>query len=412
MMFGAHENQDYENSAELDARTTEELRSLGYFGDLGSPKAGRRDPKESIDIHVRLEAANRHLVAGQLEMAIDGLWEVLRDDPSNLRGLSDLATAQALSGDLILGVQTLERAISLAPRSAPLRLQLAAFEEERGKSADALASLDKALEIDPGYLEARLEKASYLGKLRRHREAKELLVETLQRFPTHPEVRALYALLVAKEEGENDAAQSRAASQTGSAQNASTAESLHARNRQAMELYRQGKADEAVRQLEMLVAENPRYLPGSINLGWIALARGEWNAAVRHSQRAVAVDPKSALAWSNLGKARQGQGLVGKAEEAYREALELDGGSWQTRLSLATVLVSDGQLEAVLGELRTIETLTEEILEAQFELARFYEVLLQDAATAREHYQAVITMDPDDPLSRVAARKLQELPNP
>lgn len=414
-----------------DRETRSRLRALGYLGALrdgaGGGEAG--DPKELMAVHVAIEEANRRLLAGDSAAAIEGYRQALAEDPSNLRALSDLATAQAAGGRLEEGVRTLEKAVGLAPENAQLHLQRAAFAEEQGDAVVALAHLDLAIELAPALLEARLEKASYLGKLGRTEEAAASIGETIERYPDDAEANVLYAQLVEVPLGDLDAAESRlrrAAARDphlDSARRALAAvlerrgETAAARQmlrqtkgddapdilqRRAVEAFQRGDSDAAVATLERVVSQHPGYAPAWVNLSWIALEGEEWESAARNAQRALDLDPTLVQAWENLGRAREAQGSIADAEEAYRKAVENDVNGWQTRLRLSWLLFQLGQQAEASDLLSWVEERAASDAEARLQLGRIYEAR-GEGERARLHYQAVVRLAPGGPLG-VAAR--------
>lgn len=157
---------------------------------------------------------------------------------------------------------------------------------------------------------------------------------------------------------------------------------LHGRVQEALDLLQQGEQERAEALLREIVERAPRHGPARFQLGRLALARGEPEAALEHLEIAVTAELQRAyLAWSLLGRAqlalgdaeaaavsfertlasapRFGPGLLGHAraklfldrpEEALRDlatALALPGATSETALLAAQLLVYLGQTEDV-----------------------------------------------------------------
>jgi Tfp pilus assembly protein PilF len=77
----------------------------------------------------------------------------------------------------------------------------------------------------------------------------------------------------------------------------------------------------------------------NMNLGTVYLAVGNTENAVKYLDKATQINPRSAVAWSNLGVALDARSSYVLAETAYRKALELDTSSLPTLQNLAANLM-------------------------------------------------------------------------
>ena len=191
------ENPSTELALDGDAR--ERLRSLGYLGVAATPEptgGERPDPKELVDLHVRLERA-RHLMRDRLwTEAVAELRAALERDPGNLAALIDLTTALAEQGLLEDARETAERALELDPDHPRLHLLMADVERRDGRLDRALDLLETAVDLDPRSVEARLQRAALLHRTGSRTEARAALEELLADEPDSASVEVLYARLV------------------------------------------------------------------------------------------------------------------------------------------------------------------------------------------------------------------------
>jgi len=80
-----------------------------------------------------------------------------------------------------------------------------------------------------------------------------------------------------------------------------------------------------------------------MNLGLVHLYLDNADAAVRYTERATLLDPRSASAFSNLGVALDARGEFARAESAYRHSLDIDPNNITTLLNLGTNLLAQNK---------------------------------------------------------------------
>ncbi len=82
-----------------------------------------------------------------------------------------------------------------------------------------------------------------------------------------------------------------------------------------------GNLDGAASVLAALLDDDPGSAAAHHRLGMVRAELGEFDAAIAHMLRAVALDPVPALGWANLGMLLKVQGRFAEALDAYDEAL-------------------------------------------------------------------------------------------
>lgn len=99
--------------------------------------------------------------------------------------------------------------------------------------------------------------------------------------------------------------------------------SIPERMREGLALLETGEVARAEAIFQEILRESPRHGPAHLQLGRIALDRGDWNEARRHLEISVVSDPRRPfMAWYLLGRVRLLQGEPDKARQAFDEALE------------------------------------------------------------------------------------------
>jgi adenylylsulfate kinase len=123
---------------------------------------------------------------------------------------------------------------------------------------------------------------------------------------------------------------------------------LELRHEQALHLYRNGQAAEALQAMARLIEDAPNApLPHS-NLAEMLRQQGQPRPAVAHGERAVALAPALASAHSNLGLAWFDLNELDRAEACHQTALRLQPALAPSLNNLASIAHARGQLEAAI----------------------------------------------------------------
>lgn len=111
--------------------------------------------------------------------------------------------------------------------------------------------------------------------------------------------------------------------------------------RAAIKLHQQGRAADAGRLYDQILAAQPDH-PGALHLkGVLALQAGDYPAASRLIEQSVAIEPRHALAYSNLGVAYRAQDRMAESIAALETAIGID-----RRMGDAWVNLAQSQLRA------------------------------------------------------------------
>ncbi|MCA9027446.1 MAG: sulfatase-like hydrolase/transferase [Planctomycetaceae bacterium] len=113
----------------------------------------------------------------------------------------------------------------------------------------------------------------------------------------------------------------------------------------ARELIREGKADEAVKRMQVVVAAAPSFIPARMTLGTALQSMGRDDEAVEVFQSAISSDPDAASPHFELGKHYAASGLNELAIEHYQRALQLKPEDAMSHFNLGSLLFSQGNTE-------------------------------------------------------------------
>ncbi len=211
--------------------------------------------------------------------------------PSDFTGEARLALARALLElDSVAAAEVvLREAVELYPDDPWGHFLLGALlDERRGRPADALPHLDRALSLQSLMADVRAKRADVLVALGRREEARQELERVLEEEPLH-RPRSWFNLGLLRQEA--------------------------------------GDASGAATAFRWAADTDPRNAEPPIQLGSLHLAGGDARAAEAAFRRAVVADPEHPGAHGSLALALLEQGRTEEAREHLQRVLELDPGN-------------------------------------------------------------------------------------
>ena len=280
----------------LDARATRTLQSLGYLSGGQTTTEGidtgrLKDPKAMLDLYYACYRARELAREGRFQEVIDLLDPLAPRSPESLQIHHSLAQAySALTRD-----------------------------------GDAAAHMEASLAIDPG---DRMMFAD-LGVVRMARGDLAKAVEVFRRGLSLPQ-------------GPLEPVTETGASKTAIKMRASL----------GYVLCRLGHLDEAARQSELALKDDPANADAHLALGNVCNQEGRSEDAIRHYRAVLSVNPTNAFVLSNLGVALERLGRSEEAIRAHRTAVDVTPDSVDFRLNFSAALMASGRTNDAIAECR------------------------------------------------------------
>ncbi len=132
--------------------------------------------------------------------------------------------------------------------------------------------------------------------------------------------------------------------------------------------------DQAIEAYNKALEIRPFYADAHVGLGDAKAAKGEVDGAVGAYQKALSYNPLNAKVHVSLGKLYYAEkGLYYEAVQAYKKAIDLDGGFVDARMGLAEVYEDKGLYQEAIGEYRRVVELDKKNTGALYNLALVYE---------------------------------------
>jgi membrane associated rhomboid family serine protease/Flp pilus assembly protein TadD len=268
--------------------------------------------------------------------------------------LAENARTLASEGNKAAAIETLEKAVALAPDSTVLVNELGAAYLDSERTEEAIAQFQRAVELDPQLYEPQRNLAVALALAKRHDEARE-------------------AFRIARRMEPSDV-------------------SLYLFSSQ--HLMEAGRADEAVPILEEALKWAPESAPVVSQMGLVRLRLGETALALDAFRKAVALAPEDPEQHNRLalGLSRAREGDCGL--EAIEKALSLLPDAPHLLDSLGTVRFARGELEEAIAAYRGAVVKEPERAVYRYNLS----VALASrgaALEAREERAEALRLDPD-----------------
>jgi arylsulfatase A-like enzyme/Flp pilus assembly protein TadD len=229
------------------------------------------------------------------------------DDPKRLVAI-DQAVHQAVesftAGRPADAIRTYREIIQRRPDMAIAYLHLAFVQWERGASADAIATLERAEGAGIRSQAVLSQLAAYLAETSQPARAIQLVEPVANRADADPDTLNSLGIAYA----------------------------------------RAGKREDARRTFERVLQINPESSIPLENLGVLALERNDFAGARTLFERAVDADPHSSRAHADLGVVRRKAGDRQGAVDAWTRAVQLDPTNYDALYNLGTTLAKDGRM--------------------------------------------------------------------
>lgn len=211
---------------------------------------------------------------------------------------------------------------------------------DRGRFSEAAEVLGRAIQQDPGFLQARINLGRAKMLMKDFDGAIATLNESLRLNPAQAEVQNLLGN-IHMERGENRQAE---ASFKKSLQ--IQPDDTNALNSLGLLYEKMGRDDEAIRQYERVVAIDHDYAEGYNNIGLIHRKRGNPAKAIELFQQAIQADPEFPGSYNNMGLAYQDLGRLGDARRAHEQGLKVDPDNAVILNNLGTIDLAEKDLDA------------------------------------------------------------------
>jgi tetratricopeptide (TPR) repeat protein len=298
-----------EAGPEMDERTLAQLQALGYMAGQGGVSVDeeddkeRTDPKDRLQLHQMMMAAQSRMGNDDKEVARRMLEQVLAEDEAIFDAHQMLGQIAGRDDRPEDAVRHFRRALELSPDNERALFGLSGAYTDLEQFDEALVGFRRILEISGSNVRASVAIADIHVGLEQFDEAASVLER---------------------------------ASGSGEA-------SAYIANKLGEVRVEQGRDNEAVPFFERAIAENDDFAMPHFNLGVLYEERGEIRPSMEQYERALEIAPKFHKALFNLGRLYAQTGDAARTQELWQAAIESNPSFVQGHYYLAKLLMDTGQ---------------------------------------------------------------------
>jgi arylsulfatase A-like enzyme/Tfp pilus assembly protein PilF len=308
---------------EMDEETLAQLQALGYMAGQGGVSIEdeddvvRADPKDRLQLHQKMMAAQSRMGSENTETARRLLEQVLAEDEAIFDAHQMLGSIAGIDDRPEDAARHFRRALELQPDNERCLFGLSAAYADLEQFEEALIGFHRIIEISGSAIRASIAIADIHIGLGDFDQAAAVLEEA----STGDEASAFIA------------------------------------NKLGEVRVEQGRDAEAIPLFRQAISDNDEYAMPHFNLGVLYEERGDVGPAVERYERAVELAPKFHKALFNLGRLVARSGDIDRTRELWEAAIESDPGFVQGHYYLAKLLMDTG------GDLGRAEELTRKGIE-------------------------------------------------
>jgi arylsulfatase A-like enzyme/Tfp pilus assembly protein PilF len=310
---------------EIDDETLAQLEALGYLAGRGGVALEeeddilRADPKDRIELHQLVMAAQTEIGRGEEDTARDKLQRVLATDPTVLDAHQMLGSIANRQEQFAAAVPHFQEALALQGDHAPSIFGLAYAFLKLEREDDALVGFQRVLELSPNDTRAAVALVDILVAKDRVTEAIDILQTAAAREDApaalHNQLGELWVLAERPVEAKSSFER---AAELGPRY-------AEARFNLAVLLEEEGRLEEALTLYEEVLELSPKHYKAQFNLGRLYGQRGNLDRQQELYAAALASNPEFVRGYYFLAKLLMDRGSdLARAEELTREGLSRD----------------------------------------------------------------------------------------
>jgi choline-sulfatase len=350
---------------ELSPADVASLKTLGYISAASGRAAEMIDPKQGYGLYAQVELLKEKAKTGNGAQVQAELERLIAAHPGvRLPGFFELEfSLQKNSGRTAEALATLEKAVTVFPDHELFKLILATERFQRDEFARAQQLCRELLAKNPRFAAAMVLLGDIARTQGRLEEAAAHYKLALGIEPQNTRLQKVLSELASPPGKDGGPASAQAARLDGMEQ-------------EAVALIAAGRLGEARSILQRILRLDPNHVDALVNIGTVAYRSGELDAALDYFQKAARLDPGQAMAFSNMGtvcfglfQQRNDRAWLPQALRHFQAAIRLDPGLSDAYNGRGAVYLALNRGDEAVGDFRKVIELQPGNVNAHFNLA-------------------------------------------
>jgi len=291
------------------------------------------------------------------------LWtDTLAKNSNSWLGYNDLGTALVQMGRIDEAIAQLQKAVEINPNYVEAHNNLGDALLQKGQVDEAMGQYQKALEIDPNFADAHNNLGIVLLKKGQVDEAMAQYQKALEIKPNNASAHYnLGNVLLQKGQVDEAIIQYQRALEI-------KPTDAEAHYNLGNALFKKGRMDEAIAQYQKALEIDPNFAEVYYNLGNVLLQKGQVDDAIAQFQKGLEIKPNDTEARYNLGNALLKKGRVDEAMAQYQKVLEIKPNFAEAHYNLGIVLAQSGRVDEAIAQFEQVLKLKPDYTDAIYNL--------------------------------------------
>jgi tetratricopeptide (TPR) repeat protein len=175
-----------------------------------------------------------------------------------------------------------------------------------------------------------------------------------------------------------------------------------------VQLYQEGKYDQAIENFEAVLKDNPDFAEAYYNIGMAQLKKGDPDTALAKMEKAVEIKPDFLEAYFGLGQAYIEKGDYEKAIASCQKAVAIKPDDAQVRLNLGILYFNSKKDDLAEAALLKAKELNPSLANTYYQLGLLY-LRGDEIEKSRQNFEKFLELAPQAPEAEAVKNLLEEL---
>lgn len=175
-----------------------------------------------------------------------------------------------------------------------------------------------------------------------------------------------------------------------------------------VQLYQEGKYDQAIENFEAVLKENPDFAEGHYNIGMALLRKGDPDAALARMKKAIEIKSDFLPAYFGMGQAYIEQGDTERAMAIYQKAVAIKPEDAEVHLNLGILHFNNKNDDLAEAALLKARELSPSLANTHYQLGLLY-LRNEKTEKSRQNFERFLELAPEAPEAAAVRNLLEEL---